>query len=149
MLKKLLFLVIIAFSLSEVQAATPKIGDEDQLKTLVDSFSVAIVKKDKAWIVSNLSESCKMFEPTGNTLDRSGIVYTFTQGIYDISKSTTLNKTFKIDGLLASCTSDFDVEGEGSVNGNKMDITGRYRFNLKFTKIDSGWKISEITINQS
>ena len=53
-----------AFSLSEVHAAVAKTGDEDQLKSLVDSFAVAIVKKDKVWIVSNLSETCKMYEPT-------------------------------------------------------------------------------------
>ena len=46
-------------------------------------------------------------------------------------------------------TADFNVEGVGKVNGGEMDITGSYRFNLKFKKSDIGWQISEIVINQS
>jgi hypothetical protein len=46
-LKKFLLILFVAFSLSEVHAAA-KTGDEDQLKSLVDSFAIAIVKKDKA-----------------------------------------------------------------------------------------------------
>lgn len=148
-MKKILLVVFVVFSLSEMQFAVSKTGDEDQLKSLVDSFAIAIVKKDKAWIVSNLSEVCKMYEPTGNTLDRAGIVYTFTEGIYDISRSTALNKTFKVDGGAASGSADFDVEGVGNINGSRMDIAGSYRFNLKFSKVDSRWKIVEIIINQS
>jgi len=147
-LKKFLLLLFVAFTLSEVNAVVPKTGDEDQLKSLVDSFAIAIVKKDKGWIVSNLSETCKMYEPTGNTLDRAGIVYTFTEGIYDISKSAALNKAFKIDGVAAGGSADFDVEGKGNINGNRMDIAGTYKFNLKFSKIDTIWKISEIIINE-
>ena len=141
-------MLFVAFTLSEVNAVVPKTGDEDQLKSLVDSFAIAIVKKDKGWIVSNLSETCKMYEPTGNTLDRAGIVYTFTEGIYDISKSAALNKAFKIDGVAAGGSADFDVEGKGNINGNRMDIAGTYKFNLKFSKIDTIWKISEIIINE-
>ena len=148
-MKKFLLVLFVAFTLSEVHAAAFKTGDEDQLKGLLDSFAVAIVKKDKAWIVSNLSETCKMYEPTGTILDRNGIVYTFTGGIYNISKSTALNKTFKIDGTDADGTADFAVEGIGTVNGNQMDLTGSYRFNLKFKRSDNGWKISEIIINES
>lgn len=147
-MKKFLLVLFVAFSLSEVHVAVAKAGDEDQLKSLVDSFAVAIVKKNKVWIVSNLSETCKMYEPTGNTLDRAGIVYTFTEGIYDISKSAALNKTFKVDGTVAGGSADFDVEGVGNINGNRVDIAGIYRFNLKFTKSDKGWMISEIIINE-
>jgi hypothetical protein len=147
-LKKFLLLLFVAFTLSEVQATIPKSSDEDQLKSLVDSFAIAIVKKDKVWIVSNLSETCKMYEPTGNTLDRAGIVYTFTGGIYDISKSAALNKAFKIDGAAAGGSADFEVDGKGNINGNRMDIAGTYKFNLKFSKIDTIWKIAEIIINE-
>lgn len=147
-MKKLLLVLFVAFALSEVHATIPKTNDEDQLKSLVDIFSIAIVKKDKAWIISNLSETCKMYEPTGNTLDRASIVYTFTEGVYDISKSAALNKAFKIDGAVAGGSADFDVEGIGNINGNRVDIAGSYRFNMKFTKSDIGWKISEIIINE-
>lgn len=147
-MKKFLLVLFVAFSLSEVHAAAAKTGDEDQLKSLVDSFAIAIVKKDKAWIVSNLSETCKMYEPSGNTLDRAGIVYTFTEGIYDISKSAALNKAFKVDGIAAGGSADFDVEGVGNINGNRVDIAGSYRFNLKFIKSDKGWMISEVIINE-
>lgn len=147
-MKKFLLMLFVAFSLSEAYAVNVKISDEDQLKTLVDSFSIAIVKKDKAWMGSNLSETCKMYEPSGSTLDKAGVVYTFTEGIYDISKSAALNKAFKVDGAAAGGSADFDVEGVGNINGNKIDIAGSYRFNLKFTKSDKGWMISEIVINE-
>jgi hypothetical protein len=147
--KKLLILLFVAFSFTEARSAQFISGDEDQLSSLIDSFSVAIVKKDKAWMLSHLSDACKMYEPTGNTLNRAGIIMTFTEGVYNISKSDAVNRSFKIDGANAGASADFNVEGVGKVNGGEMDITGSYRFNLKFKKSDSGWQISEIVINQS
>ena len=147
-MKKFVLLLFIAFSLSEAHAAILKPGDEDQLKSLVDSFALSIVKKDKAWITSNLSENCKMYEPSGSTLDRAGVAYTFTAGVYDISKSAALNKSFTVDGATAGGSADFEVEGVGNINGNRIDIAGSYRFNFKFTKSDKGWMISEIIINE-
>jgi hypothetical protein len=141
-------MLFVAFSLTQVYAINPNISDEDQLKTLVDSFSIAIVKKDKAWMGSYLSENCKMYEPSGSTLDKAGIIYTFTGGIYDVSKSTALNKSFTIEATDATVSADFDVMGVANLNGNNMDIAGSYRFNLKFVKSDKGWIISGITINQ-
>lgn len=138
-----------AFSLSEAYATDVKISDEDQLKSLVDSFAIAIVKKDKAWMVSHLIETCKMYEPSGSTLDRAGIIYTFTGGIYDVSKSTALNKSFTIEAAAAAGSADFDVQGVANLDGNRMDIAGSYRFNLKFIKAEKGWMISEVIINQS
>jgi hypothetical protein len=38
--------------------------------------------------------------------------------------------------------------GVANLNGNRMDIAGSYKFNLKFVKSDKGWTISEIIINQ-
>ena len=137
-----------AFTFSEAHSTIIKSDDEDQLSSLLDSFSVAMVKKDKAWMAANLSEGCKMYEPAGNTLDRTGIIKTFTEGIYNLSKSSAIKKVFKIDGADAEGSADFNVEGTGNINGNMMDIAGTYRFNLKFKKSDNGWQISEITINQ-
>jgi hypothetical protein len=99
--KKLLILLFVAFSFSEARSAQFSSGDEDQLSSLIDSFSVAIVKKDKAWMLSHLSDVCKMYEPTGNTLNKAGIVMTFTEGVYNITKSDALNKTYKINGIEA------------------------------------------------
>jgi hypothetical protein len=147
-LKKFLLMLFIAFSLSEAYGINVKTSDEDQLKSLVDSFSIAIVKKDKVWMSAKLSETCKMYEPSGSTLDKSGIIYTFTGGIYDVSKSSALNKSFTIEAAYATGLADFDVMGVANLNGNRMDIAGSYRFNLKFVKSDKGWTISEITINQ-
>ncbi len=148
-MKKFLLVLFVAFSLSEAYAINVKVSDEDQLKSLVDSFAVAIVKKNKAWMVSNLSETCKMYEPAGSTLDRAGIIYTFTGGIYDVSRSTALNKSFTIEAATADGLADFEVQGVANLDGNRMDIAGTYRFNLKFVKSDKGWIISGITINQS
>ena len=148
-MKKLLVLLFVAFSFTEARSAQFYSGDEDQLSSLIDSFSVAIVKRDKAWMLSHLSDACKMYEPTGNTLNRAGIIMTFTEGVYNITKSDAVNKTYKINGIEAGVSADFNVEGVGKVNGGEMDITGSYRFNLKFKKSDIGWQISEIVINQS
>lgn len=141
-------MLFVVFTLSETQAAGIKSTDEEQLKSLLDNFSVTIVKKDKAWLASNLTEACKMYEPSGNTLARHEIVYTFTEGIYTVSKSTALNKTFKIVGEAADGTADFEIEGMGLINGSSRDISGSYRFNVKFQKLDTVWKISEITVNE-
>jgi hypothetical protein len=148
-LKKFILLLFVAFSVSEAHAAVLEPGDEDQLKSLVDSFAISIVKKDKVWLTYNLSENCRMYEPSGSTLDRAGVAYTFTAGVYDISKSAALNKSFTVDGATAAGSADFDVEGVGNINGNRIDIAGSYRFNFKFTKSDKAWIISEIIINES
>ena len=85
-MKKLLILLFVAFSFTEARSTQLSVGDEDQLSSLIDSFSVAIVKKDKVWMLSHLSDACKMYEPTGNTLNRAGIIRTFTEVVYNISK---------------------------------------------------------------
>lgn len=148
LLRKIILLLFVAFTFSEAHSNVIKSGDEDLLSSLIDSFSVAMVKKDKAWMSANLTGGCKMFEPTGNVLDRTGIIRTFTEGIYNVSKSSAVKKVFKIDGADAGGSADFNVEGTGNINGNMMDIAGTYLFNLKFKKSDSGWQISEIMINQ-
>ena len=148
-MKKLLVLLFVAFLFTEARSAQFSSADDDQLSSLIDSFSVAIVKKDKAWMLSHLSDDCKMYEPTGNTLNRAGIIMTFTEGIYNITKSEAINKTYKINGSEAGVSADFNVQGVGKINGNQMDITGSYRFNLKFKKLEIGWQISEMVINQS
>jgi hypothetical protein len=147
--KKLLVLLFVAFLFTEARSAQFTSSDEDQLSSLIDSFSVAIVKKDKVWMLSHLSDACKMYEPTGNTLNRAGIIMTFAEGVYNITKSEAINKTYKINVSEAEVSADFNVQGVGKVNGNQMDITGSYRFNLKFKKSDIGWQISEIVINQT
>lgn len=148
-MKKLLVFLFVAFLFTEARSAQFTSSDEDQLSSLIDSFSVAIVKKDKVWMLSHLSDACKMYEPTGNTLNRAGIIMTFAEGVYNITKSEAINKTYKINGSEAEVSADFNVQGVGKVNGNQMDITGSYRFNLKFKKSDIGWQISEIVINQT
>lgn len=147
-MRKFLLMLFVAFTLSEAQASRIKIRDEAQLKNLLDSFSVAIVKKDKAWLTNNLTEACKMYEPSGGALDRQTIVYAFTEGIYTLSKSTARNKTFKVVGEAADGTADFEIEGVGLINGSSRDISGVYLFNLKFQKLNSVWRISEITVNE-
>lgn len=145
-MKKIVLLLILAFSLSEAHSAILKVSDEDQLSGLLDSFSVAMVKKNKAWMLANLTESCIMHEPGGNTLDKTGIIRTFTEGVYNIDQSIAGNKAFKVDGFDAGGSADFSVEGVGNINGNTVDINGTYRFTMKFRKSDKGWQISEMII---
>lgn len=147
-MKHLLIIFLLAFTVNTVNSTPLPSSDEDQLSSLVDSFSLALVKKDKVWMQANLNDGCKMYEPTGSTLNKSGIIMAFTQGFYSISKSEALNRSFKIDGSKADASADLKVEGIGNINGNEMDITGTYRFNLKFTLVESTWQISEITISQ-
>lgn len=147
-MKKLLIILLIVFTSSVGNATSITSINEDKLSSLVDSFTVALVKKDKVWMQANLNEACKMYEPTGSTLNKSTIIMAFTQGVYSISKSEAINRTFKINGSQADASADLKVEGLGNINGNEMDITGTYRFNLKFILVDSNWQISEITINQ-
>ena len=141
-MKKLLILLFVAFSFTEARSTQLSVGDEDQLSSLIDSFSVAIVKKDKVWMLSHLSDACKMYEPTGNTLNKAGIIMTFTEGVYNISKSDAVNKTYKINGAEAGVTADFNVEGVGKVNGGEMDITGLFLFTL-FTIVYLRIKITQ------
>lgn len=136
-----------AFTLSEVQASPVKINDEDILSSLLDSFSVALVKKDKVWMGANIAEACKMYDPSGAVLSKTAIIKTFSEGIYDISKSSVSNKAFIVNGTNADGSADFSVEGIGKVNGDSIDLTGMYKFSLKFSKSDKGWQIAEITVN--
>ena len=147
-MKKILFVLFLVFTVHAVNSNPLPIGNEDQLNILIDNFSESIVKKDKEWMQANLSDACKMYEPTGSTLNKSGIIMAFTQGIYAISNSEALNKTFKIDGMKADASANLKVEGLATINGSEMDISGTYRFNLKFALVDTTWQISEITISQ-
>jgi hypothetical protein len=147
-MKKLLLIFFLAFTVSHVNSAPLRLVNEDKLSSLLDSFSVALVKKDKVWMQANLNDGCKMYDPTGSTLNKSSIIMAFTEGIYSISKSEALNRSIKINGTQADVSADLKVEGFGNINGSEMDITGTYRFNLKFVLVESNWQISEITINQ-
>lgn len=147
-MNRLLIIIFLAFTFTAVKSSPLPSSNEEQLSSLIDSFSVALVKKDKLWMQANLSNECKMYEPTGSTLNKSGIIMAFTQGIYSISKSEALNRSFKVNGSQADANADLKVEGLGNINGSEMDITGTYRFNLKFVLVESTWQISEITINQ-
>lgn len=145
-MRKFILLLFIAFTFSEVQAAPDKFSDEAQLSSLLDSFSVAIVKKDKAWMSANIADTCMMYNPSGTPLDKAAIIKVFTEGIYNISKSSVNKKAFKVDGAGAGGSADFIVEGIGKINGDSVDISGTYQFSLKFKKADKGWQISEIVI---
>jgi hypothetical protein len=146
--KHLLILFFLAFTFTSVKSAPVETTNEDQLSSLIDSFSVALVKKDKLWMQANLNDACKMYEPTGSTLNKSGIIMAFTQGIYSISNSEALNRKVNINGSKADASADLKVGGVANINGSEMDITGTYRFNLKFVLVESTWQISEITISQ-
>lgn len=145
-MKKLILLFFIAFTLTDVYSARIVAGDEELLAGLVDSFAVAMVKKDKVWMANNLSDACKMYDPSGAALDKASTIKTFTEGIYDIKKSASSNKSFMVNGSDAGGSTDYTVEGTGLINGNTMDITGTYKFSLKFKKAAKGWQISEILI---
>ena len=145
-MKKLILLFFVAFTLTEAYSARPKNSDEELLAGLVDSFAVAMVKKDKLWMTNNLSDACKMHDPSGAALDKASTIKTFTEGIYDIKKSASSNKSFMVNGSDAEGSTDYTVEGTGLINGNKMDITGTYKFSLKFKKAAKGWQIAEILI---
>jgi hypothetical protein len=147
-MKKYLLLVFLAFAVSNVNSTPLHPVNEEKLTSLVDSFSVALVKKDKVWMQANLNADCKMYDPTGSTLNKSSIIMAFTEGVYSINKSEALNKNIKINGNQADISADLKVEGLANIGGGEMDITGTYRFNLKFVLLDTTWQISEITINQ-
>jgi len=145
-MKKLILLFFVVFTLTEAYSARPKNSDKELLAGLVDSFAVAMVKKDKLWMTNNFSDSLKMYDPSGAALDKVSTIKTFTEGIYDIKKSATSNKSFMVNGSDAGGSTDYTVEGTGLINGNKMDITGTYKFSLKFKKAAKGWQIAEILI---
>lgn len=147
-MRKFVLFILCIFVVGTAKSATSLSVNDGQITSLVDSFSVALVKKDKAWMQANLSDACKMYEPTGNTLNKSTIIMAFTQGVYAISKSEALNKSIKINGAQADVSADLRVEGMGNVNGSEMDISNTYRLDLKFVQVDNNWKISEITISQ-
>lgn len=147
-MKKVLIFLLSVFAITEVYAQAPLKGDEPELSALVDSFAVATVKKDKIKLAEYLSEKCKMYDPTGATLDKSAIIGAFTQGVYEIKACNALNKSYKIDGNQATVTSDFNLEGIGVINGSTIDITGTYKFFLKLSKSDKGWQFIEISVEQ-
>lgn len=146
MKKIILLFFFVAFTLTEAYSAKSVASDEGLLAGLVDSFAVAMVKKDKVWMTNNLNDSCKMYDPSGVTLDKTSTIRTFTQGIYDIKKSASSNKSFLVNGSSAEGSVDYTVEGTGLINGDRMDITGTYKFSLKFKKSAKGWQIAEILI---
>lgn len=145
-MKKFILLLFVAFTFSEVHSANLKFTGEDQLSSLLDSFSVAMVKKNKAWIGTNLTDSCVMYDPTGATLNKAAIIKIFTGGVYNISKSAVNNKVFKLEGMDASGSAIFNVEGTANINGGSSDLSGGYKLSVKFKKTDKGWKISGISV---
>lgn len=146
-MKKIILLLLVVFTFSEVHSAVIKSGDEDQLSSLLDSFSVSMVNKDKIWMGANISDACLMYDPSGITLDKPGIIKTFSEGIYNISKASVSNKVFKVAGADANGSAEFIVEGIGNINGDSFSLNGNYKFSVKFRKSDKGWQISEVLIN--
>lgn len=148
-MKGIVIFLLAIFAFTEVYSQAPLKEEESRLSALIDSFAVATVKKDKVKLAEYLSDKCKMYEPTGSTLDKPAIIGAFTQGVYEIKSCTAVNKSFKIEGPEATVTTDFNLEGVGNINGNTMDITGTYKFFIKLSKSDKGWQFSEISVEQS
>jgi hypothetical protein len=121
-----------------------KIDDQKELAELADGFAVAMSKKDKVWMETNLANECMTYMPTGESVNKQSTIQAFTGAIYDIQKSSAANKSFTVTEQQAGGSADYTVEG--SASGGE-DISGTYKLSFKFKKTEAGWKISEILIN--
>lgn len=117
--------------------------DQKDLTALADGFATAMAKKDKAWMEANFTNECITYSPSGEQLNKQATIHAFSGGVYDISKSSANNKSFKVADKDAGGSADYTVEG--NMSGN--DISGTYKLSFKFKKTDAGWKVSEILIH--
>jgi hypothetical protein len=147
-MKKFVSLLFIALISATIQAKPTLTTENPELNKLLDGFSNAIVKKDKVWLEANLSANCLMNIPGTGSFDKQKIIFVFTEGVYNVSKSVFMNQKFTVDGTKASGNAAMEVEGTMSVEGRSEDISSVYIFDLKFKKVDAGWQISEIEIKE-
>lgn len=117
--------------------------DQKDLVAIADGFATAMSKKDKTWMEANFTNECITFSPSGEQLNKQSMIHAFTGGIYNISKSSANNKSFKVEDKDAGGSADYTVEGDMSGN----DISGTYKLSFKFKKTDTGWKVAEILIH--
>lgn len=134
----LLVLVIVASGF-----AFPVADDQKDLTAITDGFAAAMSKKDKAWMEANFASECITYSPSGEQLNKQATIHAFSGGVYNISKSSANNKTFKVTDRDAGGSADYTVEG--NMSGN--DISGTYKLSFKFKKTDAGWKVAEILIH--
>ncbi len=142
--KGLTLVLVITLTISQAFSSF-MIDDKKDLEALADGFSVAMVKKDKAWMEANFTNESVTITPNGETLDRALTIRAFCGEVYDIKKSLADNKSFMVAGADAGGSADYTVEGIIKPAGD--DITGTYKLSFKFRKADKGWQISEILIN--
>ncbi len=121
---------------------------EVEINKLLNGFSTAIVKKDKAWLSANLSTECIMEVTGSGTFDKAKIIYVFTEGVYNISKSVFMDKKITVSADSAKVNTAMEVEGTMSIEGRVEDISSVYIFDVKVNKVTTGWVISEILIKE-
>ncbi|MGB4400270.1 MAG: hypothetical protein WBJ10_12940 [Daejeonella sp.] len=144
LIQKVIILVLIVLFVGPQAYSNLIIDDEKELTSLADGFALAMSKKDKEWMETNLTGECMTYMPTGESINKQSTIQAFTGAVYDIKKSSVGNKSFGITEMEAIGSADYTVEG--SVSGGD-DISGTYKLSFKFKKTDAGWKISEIQIN--
>ena len=144
LIKKSISLVLIVLLFVSQAFSSAEIDDQKDLGALADGFALAMSKKDKVWMDTNLTNECMTYMPTGESINKQTTIQAFTGAIYDIKKSSTANKSFVISEKDAGGSADFTVEGSGSNGG---EISGTYKLSFKFKNTETGWKISEILIN--
>lgn len=144
LIQKVIILVLIVLFVGPQAYSNLIIDNEKELTSLADGFALAMSKKDKEWMETNLTGECMTYMPTGESINKQSTIQAFTGAVYDIKKSSVGNKSFGITEMEAIGSADYTVEG--SVSGGD-DISGTYKLSFKFKKTDAGWKISEIQIN--
>jgi len=141
-------LLFTCLGMSHVNAAPVIETDEETLIKLIDSLSSALVKQDKAWLSSNLTEDCGLTDPAGQTLNKDHIIKAFSvEGIYSLTKMEASNIKYTINEKDASGIGSINIEGAMSTP-DVVDVSGTYGLQAEFKKTDSGWKISSIRVSQ-
>ncbi|SKB68410.1 nuclear transport factor 2 family protein [Daejeonella lutea] len=142
-MKKTLSAIFLALAIVSNAFSLSIADDQKDLSAIADGFAVAMSKKDKAWMEANFNNDCITYSPSGEQLNKQATIYAFSGGVYNISKSSANNKTFKVTDNDAGGSADYTVEGDMSGN----DISGTYKLSFKFKRTDTGWKVSEILIH--
>ena len=82
------------------------------------------------------------------SFDKAKIIYVFTDGVYNISKSVFMNKKFTASADGVTANDAMEVEGPMAIDGRVEDISAKYIFDVKFKRATTGWLISELLIKE-
>lgn len=144
-MKNCLLVLLISLTALNLQASPVSKLNEEEISKLADGFAQALVKKDTAWLKTNLADEFTSKDPGGITLDKQGFISSLKPN-YLFEEIKFKEKALSITTDTATCKSAMVLKGTASMEGGFGDISGTYPTIMHFKKSAAGWQIHSFNV---